>query len=185
MITLITACSAGCLVWTFSEYIMHRYVGHKKGGTSSVSLEHQAHHRDPYHFTKARKKALTAAVVATILTPLSIFAFGGVVGATFTVGFFGRYLSYEVLHRRIHTHGPKPNVYSRWLRTHHLYHHFGNPRMNHGVTTPLWDAVFGTLILPIQVRIPARRIAHWMCDPNTGRLRSNLTEDYKLILPAS
>ena len=125
------------------------------------------------------------AVAAKVLFPLSMLAFGGAIGVAFTVGFIGRYISYEVLHRRIHTHGPKPNVYSRWLRTHHLYHHFGDPRLNRGVTTPLWDAVFGTLCLPETVRVPAQRIAHWMRDPISGQLRSDLATEYKLIHPAN
>ena len=31
------------------------------------------------------------------------------------------------------------------LRSHHLAHHFVNPRAYHGVTTRRWDRVFGTL----------------------------------------
>ena len=180
MIHFITACSVGCLAWTLSEYMLHRYVGHKKGGKNNISREHQAHHRDPYHFTPTRRKLLTAGLLAKILVPLSIFAVGWGTGIAFSIGFFGRYLSYEILHRRIHTHAPKPNVYSRWLRTHHLYHHFTDARFNHGVTSPIWDIVFRTYRSPGVIRVPRALCMDWLKDGPSDDIRPELQVHYQL-----
>lgn len=39
----------------------------------------------------------------------------------------GAYVSYEVMHRRKHTH-PGFGPYGRYTRRHHFYHHFVDPR---------------------------------------------------------
>ena len=67
----------------------------------------------------------------------------GPAGITFAVGFIIMYGTYEVIHRRIHTHAPL-NAWGEWARRHHLVHHHVAPKLNHGVTTSLWDHVFGT-----------------------------------------
>jgi sterol desaturase/sphingolipid hydroxylase (fatty acid hydroxylase superfamily) len=44
----------------------------------------------------------------------------------------------------------------RYLKKHHMTHHFANPKGYFGVTSPLWDIVFGTLKQPERrtARIP-------------------------------
>jgi sterol desaturase/sphingolipid hydroxylase (fatty acid hydroxylase superfamily) len=32
----------------------------------------------------------------------------------------------------------------RWLRRHHLQHHYAAPDQNFGVSSPLWDIIFRT-----------------------------------------
>jgi hypothetical protein len=40
------------------------------------------------------------------------------------------------------------------LRKYHFHHHFGDPKMNHGVTTRFGDRVFGTFETPDIVYVP-------------------------------
>ena len=51
--------------------------------------------------------------------------------------------------------------------------------MNHGVTTPLWDWVFGTLEVPDRVLVPRRNALPWMLDVG-GELRPQLGAEYVL-----
>ncbi|MCP4006748.1 MAG: hypothetical protein GY725_21420 [bacterium] len=110
---------------------------------------------------------------------MGIFAGGVRVGLSFTAGLIGMYLLYEVLHRRAHTHPPRGG-YGRWLRKSHFAHHFGNPRRAHGVTTPIWDVVFGTLLPVDRVPVPRRMAMLWLVD-EAGQLRESFAADYTLV----
>lgn len=166
----------GALSWTAAEYAIHRFVGHgpkRKTPTSffgrltpaglaaEFNREHLAHHADPMYFAPTERKLLAAAVVmpaaAVALTP-----FVGVRrAASFVLGFGMAYGAYEILHRRIHTH-PAKGPYGRWLRRHHLAHHYKSPRANHGVTSPLWDLAFSTKKPLERIRVPAKTAPAWL-----------------------
>jgi sterol desaturase/sphingolipid hydroxylase (fatty acid hydroxylase superfamily) len=86
---------------------------------------------------------------------------------------------YEWLHRREHTHagiGP----YGRFVRRHHFHHHFVDGRVNHGVTTPIWDFVFGTYEKPTTIRVPAKLCMAWLRDPQSGGIRAEHARTYQL-----
>jgi hypothetical protein len=88
-------------------------------------------------------------------------------------------LLYEVLHRRAHTHAPS-NRYGRWRRKNHFAHHFADPRLAQGVTTPLWDIVFGTRLSVDRVRVPRRLAMSWLVDMN-GEVYADYSDDYELV----
>jgi hypothetical protein len=94
----------------------------------------------------------------------------------FTFGLIAMYFGYEVAHRRTHTHPPR-NRYGRWARHSHLYRHFGAPKRNFGVTTPLWDRLWRTYDEPGIVTVPRRMAPVWLLDP-TGEVRPEFAEDY-------
>jgi sterol desaturase/sphingolipid hydroxylase (fatty acid hydroxylase superfamily) len=60
-------------------------------------------------------------------------------GAFFIVG----YLIYDYIHYATH-HFPMKNPVAKYLRRHHLKHHFSGEGGRYGVSSPLWDIVFGT-----------------------------------------
>ncbi len=101
-------------------------------------------------------------------------------GMAFVVAFAGAYLGYEAMHRREHTH-PGSGSFGRFLRRHHFYHHFSDPAFNHGVTSPLWDWVFGTLRPVGVVRVPPKLAMHWLVDPETSEVRPEYAEHYQLL----
>ncbi len=177
--------AAGALLWTFVEYGLHNWGGHVPKGKNELSREHLAHHKDVTYFTPHRRKLLLAGPVVTVFLALAGPASAALTGSmaygvTLVAGFAAGWLAYEVLHRRIHTHAPL-NAYGTWARRHHLHHHFAEPRMNHGVTTDLWDRVFGTLAAERRIRIPERKIAGWMLDPRTGELLPAFADTYELV----
>lgn len=143
----------GVLAWTLAEYAIHRGFGHRKGAKNPFSVEHLKHHALVTYFAPTWKKAIVAVAVFAVCALIAGPAFAG--------GFAAMYVTYEWVHRRLHTHAAL-TAYGRWARRHHFHHHFARPRMNHGVTTPLWDWVFGTLDVPDQVKVPRGNALPWM-----------------------
>ncbi len=173
---------AGFALWTLLEYLIHRFLGHSPRGRNPFRTEHVRHHATTHYFAPTLKKALVAAPVIGGLWLLLAFALGTAAGSSFAFGLTVMYVAYEVAHRRAHTH-PPTGPYSRWLRLNHFHHHFRNPRANHGVTSPIWDVVFGTHETPGQIRVPAKHEMAWLLDPSTGNVRPEFAADYVIIRP--
>jgi sterol desaturase/sphingolipid hydroxylase (fatty acid hydroxylase superfamily) len=154
MMTIVSF-ALGVLTWTLLEYTLHRGLGHRKRARNPFSREHVKHHATVTYFAPTWKKSAIAIGILSISAALT--------GLPYAIGFAAMYGAYEHVHRRLHTHAPLTR-YGRWARRHHLHHHFAKPHLNHGVTTPLWDWVFGTLDVPDVVRVPRRNALGWMLD---------------------
>ena len=68
----------------------------------------------------------------------------------------------------------------RWRRKNHFAHHFADPRLAHGVTTPVWDSVFRTRLEVAKVRVPRRLAMRWLVDDG-GELIDAYAFDYTLV----
>ena len=169
-----TAFAAGAAGWTFAEYALHRWLGHskqpKKTSSGRGSLlsgdfgpEHRTHHADTTYFAPTSRKLKAAAMLVPALGAGASLLVGPRRGVSFALGFASCYAGYELVHRRIHTHAPL-NAYGEWARLHHLHHHFRRPDRNHGVTSPLWDVVFGTRDSVASVRLPRTHGLRWLVD---------------------
>ena len=184
------AFALGAASWSFSEYVLHRFLGHAPRQAASArrpglfdgdfGSEHLAHHADTRYFTPTSRKLKAAAVMIPALGTVGSFVVGPRRAWSFAVGFGLCYASYEIVHRRTHTHAPR-GAYSRWARRHHLYHHFHNPRSNHGVTTPVWDYLFGTNEEPSVIRVPERHAPQWLFEPATGEVHARYADDYVIV----
>jgi len=171
----------GAATWSAAEYFVHNYLGHRFAKNRNFfAAEHVRHHATTSYFAPTYKKAIAAGIVGAVLGPLAVSAAGRGRGVAYTLGFVSAYVSYEVLHRRAHTHARKTR-YGRWLRKHHFHHHFHSPNMNHGVTSPLWDLLLDTHEPAIKVRVPERHAMPWLIDPATGDVRAEHADDYELI----
>ena len=53
------------------------------------------------------------------------------------------YLCYDMLHYATHHFSMKKGMWL-WLKQHHMRHHYGDDHTGYGVSSPLWDVVFGT-----------------------------------------
>lgn len=180
ILTVFTALLLGALVWTFLEYVIHRWLGHDaRTRPNPFAAEHVRHHSEGNYFAPSWKKAVAAVVFALVLIAPSVALAGVVAGPCFVAGLITMYVAYEVVHRRAHTH-PGRGPYAKFLRRHHFYHHFVNPRFNHGVTTPLWDWAFGTLRAPGLIRVPPKLAMPWLVDPQTGDIRREHATHYAL-----
>jgi sterol desaturase/sphingolipid hydroxylase (fatty acid hydroxylase superfamily) len=181
VIVIVSFVVAGAAAWSLAEYALHNWVGHLGRGRNEFSREHLAHHANGNYFTATARKARTAAVALSAVALLCSLALGPARGLAFAAGFLACYVAYEVLHRRAHTHAPI-GAYGRWLRKHHFHHHFRNPKANHGVTSPIWDLVFGTYERPGTVRVPRRQAMTWLVD-GAGQVHARYAGDYELARP--
>ena len=170
---------AGAASWTLVEYLLHRFVFHGSSPRSIGAGEHRQHHARPDYFAPWWQKALVALVVTAAVLPALAFVAGAEISLWFTLGFIAMYLLYEVLHRRAHTQPPRGR-YGRWRRRNHFAHHFGDPGRAHGVTSPVWDRVFGTRLPLEPVRVPRRLAMPWLVDED-GRIREAFASDYVLV----
>jgi len=126
---------AGLLAWTFLEYAIHGWMSHRF--TTFVTRLHLIHHRDP-------RAVFALGAWLPALLPLLIAATRGARGWTvFYGGILAGFAAYEVVHYRMHFRAPSCRVEVR-MRTRHLIHHHCAPTQCLGVTTALWDRVFGT-----------------------------------------
>ncbi len=177
MTGVVAAFIAGAFTWSFLEYCIHRWLGHKHR-RNPFAAEHIRHHSQGDYFAPAWKKVVVALMTTgVVLLPAAVI--GGLsFGAAYTVGLVGFYLFYEVLHRRLHTHAGTPR-YGRWVRRHHFYHHFVDPSKNHGVTSPVWDVLFGTYTRPGLILVPEKLKMRWLTGED-GEVRAPFATDYRL-----
>lgn len=138
----------GAGLWTFLEYAIHRFVFHR---IRPYNFQHQIHHAHPADFIGV------SPLVTIALFVLLGFAMPAILGASAGVGFYAgvltAYLAYIVMHDAYHHRRLDK---SRWgfvrrLEHNHHWHHARN-RVNFGVTSPVWDFVFGTYSKPIGAR---------------------------------
>jgi sterol desaturase/sphingolipid hydroxylase (fatty acid hydroxylase superfamily) len=181
VIVSVGAAFLGAATWTLLEYGMHRFLGHdRRTYPNPFAGEHTRHHSEGDYFAPTWKKAVVALAAFVLVGTLAAAVAGSTYGPVYALSFVAMYLTYEVIHRRAHTH-PGFGAYGRLIRRHHFHHHFMNPRANHGVTTPFWDVVFGTLESPGRVRVPEKLRMQWLVDPATGDVRTQHQASYELV----
>ena len=129
---------AGLLSWSLLEYTFHRWVYHK--GRTPAHRGHTIHHQSP--------QMLIAMpwFIVTALNAVIWFVFAYTLQTHFVLGFMAAILTgfvfYGLFHH-IHHHFNFRNARYRRMRAHHIIHH-QYPNVNFGVTSRLWDHVFGT-----------------------------------------
>jgi dihydroceramide fatty acyl 2-hydroxylase len=131
------AIASGLILWTLLEYAIHRFAFHG-------FLPHYQHHEDPrnekYIVSPLWLSGGTSLALWVVMRiPAGSWARSGLTLAAIITG----YLAYEGVHLRIHSNAPGGPLL-RTLRKRHYYHHFGDERYCYGVTTPVWDRVFGS-----------------------------------------
>jgi sterol desaturase/sphingolipid hydroxylase (fatty acid hydroxylase superfamily) len=137
----------GVMLWTLIEYLMHRFVFHltPRGrlGVFFAYLIHGVHHAFPEDRRRWLMPPIVTVPVATVLFFVLRLLIGASAAPVFAGAIFG-YLAYDLLHYASHAGALRGRV-PRYLRQNHLLHHFRFPETRFGVSSPLWDRVFGTL----------------------------------------
>jgi hypothetical protein len=138
----------GFLFWTFAEYNVHRFLYHTETNSDFLfRLQHNAHgihHNHPKDRTRLAMPPLPGLLLSGIFFLIFWLVMGSYVFAFFP-GFMMGYLAYITFHYTQHiVKSPKwPPFKALWR--HHDVHHYVNPYVAHGVSTRLWDFVFGTM----------------------------------------
>ena len=141
---LIFVFGAGVFAWTLVEYVIHGVLAHSH--RTFVTALHNEHHVDP-HAVFAMRAWIPTGLVMLVL--LAIFRMAP--GMIFLLGIVAGFAGYELLHYRIHFAAPSCAAEAR-LRARHLAHHAAEPDAIFGVTSRIWDVVFGTEPAPERMR---------------------------------
>ncbi len=170
----------GASLWTLGEYLMHRFGMHELRGKGLASREHLRHHAERDSILESWWFAWAGVLGVGFALGAGAARVLGPAGACLGVGWVAAYGFYDWIHFRAHRrHVAHP--YERWVRRHHFHHHFGHPMANHGVTTPIWDMVFGTYErVDGAVAVPRRLAMRWLCD-EAGSVRPEYAADYRLV----
>jgi sterol desaturase/sphingolipid hydroxylase (fatty acid hydroxylase superfamily) len=143
----------GIVLWTFAEYTMHRYLFHYHPKNDRmkriVFLFHGIHHAQPQCKTRLVMPPAVSIPMAFLFYGIFYLVLGewlhipGLVDAVMA-GFISGYLAYDLIHYATHHARMRAPIW-RYLKRNHMRHHFKTPDRRFGVSSPLWDIVFGTL----------------------------------------
>ena len=148
LLGLLASAVIGIFTWSFTEYALHRYLFHFPAKSSVgkwlVFLFHGNHHHDPKDKTRLVMPPGGSIPIMLVL----YFGFSLVIPQPWIepfVGFFIiGYLIYDYIHYATH-HFPMKNPVAKYLKIYHLKHHFSGESGRYGVSSPLWDKVFGSM----------------------------------------
>lgn len=138
----------GLFAWTLTEYLLHRFIFHFTPTTPTQErlefLMHGLHHADPKDPTRLVMPPAGSLILGAIVFSIC----RGLFGPIWAEPLFGflviGYLCYDYVHYFIHHSNPR-TVFGKIVKQHHMKHHFVTPNARWGVSSPLWDHVFGTL----------------------------------------
>ncbi len=139
----------GALFWTLTEYVIHRFAFHFKTntkiGNKILFIVHGIHHDYP----RDSKRLVMPPSVSIPLAIVFYWIFRGIwginLGELFFAGFVFGYVCYDMIHYALHHFSMRGNRFGLWLQQHHNLHHYNDEYKGYGVSSPLWDFVFGSM----------------------------------------
>jgi 4-hydroxysphinganine ceramide fatty acyl 2-hydroxylase len=136
----------GLLSWSLFEYIAHRFLFHLHAtgprAQRFVYMMHGIHHEYPRDKGRLFMPVIPSITLATII----FFATRLLMGwssLAFFPGFLFGYLCYGSMHYAMHAFAPPGFLKALWRN--HALHHYGAPDKGYGVSSVLWDIIFGTV----------------------------------------
>ena len=135
---LMYGCVFACTVWSFTEYMFHRYLLH-----TIFYSHHNKHHDYP------NKKSIihTPMLLVVLNWFLYVSLFQNIlsipVQTSYYIFFPMNYLAFEYTHLLSHSYVGNNNIILN-AKQYHRLHHF-TPNTNYSFVTPFWDYLFGTL----------------------------------------
>jgi sterol desaturase/sphingolipid hydroxylase (fatty acid hydroxylase superfamily) len=139
---LLTA-AIGTLAWTLIEYILHRFVLHR---IPVFAAMHAVHHDAPLAYVGTPTWLSLGIIAGFVFLPSWLL--GSLNTASgLAVGVMAGFFWYGIVHHAIHYRRPRL-IATRLIQAsrRHAQHHYGRQSGNFGVTTQLWDHVFGTAL---------------------------------------
>ena len=129
--------AAGVALLSLVEYLVHRHLFHGQG---RLAAAHAQHHEHP-----EREQIDAASYWLPLLPPfpvawaLSLATGDAAAGACFAAGMCVGYVRFRYVHRRLHEHQERSPALAAFHQGHH-----DDEACHFGVTTRLWDRLFGT-----------------------------------------
>ncbi len=145
--TLVTLFVVGFFSWTLAEYLLHRFLFHmapdNKVKNAIQYTLHGVHHEYPKDKSRivmppAGALLIGGALFIVFWIPMQTYAFA------FVPGFLMGYVTYAFMHYAIHAYQP-PRNFLKILWVNHGIHHYKDDDKGFGVSSPLWDYIFGTM----------------------------------------
>ena len=137
----------GVISFTWVEYMVHRYVFHMKTYTAVRAkfqyTIHGVHHEYPKDKDRLAMPPLLSVTIATVLLLLFRLVMGDFAFA-FLPGFIVGYAAYLAIHYMVHAFAP-PKNFLKALWINHGIHHYKDGDLIYGVSSPLWDYIYGTM----------------------------------------
>lgn len=144
---LLPVAAAALLIWSLTEYSLHRFVFHfparSRPGKWLVFLFHGVHHEAPQDKTRLVMPPAGAILIMALLWGLFELLIPAPWTLPFLACFIVGYLIYDYIHYATH-HFPMRHPLLQRLKQHHMKHHFSGVPGRYGVSSPLWDLVFRT-----------------------------------------
>uniref|UniRef100_A0A0N4Z0C4 Cytochrome b5 heme-binding domain-containing protein n=1 Tax=Parastrongyloides trichosuri TaxID=131310 RepID=A0A0N4Z0C4_PARTI len=144
-------CIAGVLAWTLLEYVLHRYVFHWEPNLKSENqilfhfLAHGLHHKTPFD----GDRLVFPPTPALFIIGFFYFVYSSIlpwdIFCCFAAAKLCSYIGYDVIHYWLHHAQFKCNSIAHYRKVYHHNHHFKDFDAGFGITTNLWDYVFGTV----------------------------------------
>lgn len=142
----------GLLLWTLSEYLLHRFLFHYEPKNATQEkiffMFHGIHHAQPQCKTRLVMPPVLSIPLAAVFYGLFYLVFSLVLGIPHWVaptfsGFILGYLAYDMIHYATH-HFAMRDGYWKYIKRYHMQHHYKTPTKRFGVSSPIWDSVFQT-----------------------------------------
>ena len=134
----------GLLVWTATEYLLHRFIFHYHPNSEFGKNVHFIFHGVHHDYPKDRKRLVMPPAASIPLATAFYFLFSLFFQPNqlyaFFPGFLLGYLIYDMLHYAMHHYNFKSGLMKR-VKQHHMLHHYHNPEKGFGVSTSLWDNI--------------------------------------------
>jgi sterol desaturase/sphingolipid hydroxylase (fatty acid hydroxylase superfamily) len=152
VVTIALTFLGGMFFWSFFEYCIHRFAFHfiaeSERAMKFVYLIHGNHHQYPRDKERLFMPPVPSLILASVIFSFLflVFSLSGIKENVFAFfpGFMLGYLLYGSMHYAIHAWNPPFKWMKPLWRNHHL-HHYKNEHMGFGVSSTLWDHVFGTM----------------------------------------
>ena len=137
----------GYVLWTLTEYWMHRLVFHfepEEGiGARLHWIIHGVHHDHPNDPMRLVMPPSVSVPLAALFFGLFVLAVGLPDAYLLGSGFLAGYLAYDMTHYHVHHKRARTRL-GRLLYELHMRHHFQDDTRGFGVSAPFWDYVFRT-----------------------------------------
>jgi 4-hydroxysphinganine ceramide fatty acyl 2-hydroxylase len=144
---LVSLIVLGIMVWSLTEYLLHRFIFHYMPNSKFGQRIHFIFHGVHHDYPSDSRRLVMPPSVSLPLAILFYFIFYAILGniyvAPFMAGFLAGYLTYDMTHYAIH-HYNMHNKFWLAIKNHHMKHHYQDPAKGFGVSSPVWDKIIGT-----------------------------------------
>ena len=134
----------GLIIWTITEYFLHRFIFHyyptSEFGKKLHFIFHGVHHDYPRDKKRLVMPPSASIPLAAIFYFLFSFIWDRQLLFAIFPGFLLGYLIYDMLHYAMHHHNFKSNILKK-VKQHHMLHHYQDATKGYGVSTSLWDII--------------------------------------------